>query len=98
MQQLYYIGSGGWQPWTGSYPWLETAVHGRHSPGNMQGRNEEVYRIRDQREKKGVASGITGPGFGITSLGIGNSGAARGSGIKFSDRKTNIIKCRQNSV
>ena len=37
---------------------------------NSQGRNE-VYGIRDQRQKNGVGSGITGPGSGITSRGIG---------------------------
>ena len=62
----------------------ETARDYKCQKLKLQGRNE-VYGIIDQREKWG---GI----WDQTSRGIGISSVAGGSGIKFSDRKSNIIK------
>ena len=63
-----------------------------------QGRNE-VYGIRDQRKKMGWDQGSQARDLGSQAGDLGSQAVGSGSvvlrvgsGIKFSDRKSNIIK------
>ena len=49
------------------------------------------YEIRDQQQKNGVGSGITAPGSGSTSRGIGISITVRRSGIRSERRLAPIL-------